>query len=101
MLTRLFVLLCALVIISASPSGQWPDYKDPRATRTPDGKVDLNGPTPRMPDGKPDLSGVYRSVGRGASEPRHRRWIQGRPATEALGQRAVAEAHGRQQQGQP
>ena len=56
-LVRVFTVIGALVLISASVSAQWPDHRDPRATRTPDGKVDLNGPTPRMPDGKPDLSG--------------------------------------------
>ena len=69
-LIRLFALVGAIVIISASASAQWPDQKDPRATRTPDGKVDLNGPTPRTPDGKPDLSGTYRNLTRGANEPR-------------------------------
>jgi hypothetical protein len=57
-------VLGALVALSASLSAQWPELKDPRAPRTPDGKVDLAAPAPRTPDGKPDLSGVYRNVGR-------------------------------------
>jgi hypothetical protein len=62
-LTRVFILVGALIVISASASAQWPDHKDSRAPRTADGKVDPNGPAPRTPDGKPDLSGVYRNVG--------------------------------------
>jgi hypothetical protein len=46
-------------------AAQWPDYKDPRAPRTPDGKVDMTAPAPRTADGKPDLSGVWRNVGGG------------------------------------
>ena len=61
--------LIAAIVIAAPLSAQWPDHKEPRAPRTSDGKVDLNGPTPRTPDGKPDLSGVYRNVPRG-NEPR-------------------------------
>src|SRR6187455_80744 len=44
-LIRLFTLVGAIVIISGSASAQWPDQKDTRATRMPDGKVDLDGPT--------------------------------------------------------
>ena len=70
MFTRFFIVVALLVIISVPSSAQWPDHKDPRAPRTADGKVDLNGPTPRTSDGKPDLSGVYRNVARGNDEPR-------------------------------
>jgi hypothetical protein len=78
-LIRLFALICAVVVISAPASAQWPDHKDPRATRTADGKVDLNGPTPRMPDGKPDLSGTYRNVTRGANEPKEAMSLDEKP----------------------
>jgi hypothetical protein len=55
--------------MSASPTAQWPERKDPRAPRTADGKVDLAAPAPRTPDGKPDLSGVWQNVGRRPGEP--------------------------------
>ena len=70
LLFRASTFIGALVIISTSVSAQWPDHKDPRAMRTPDGKVDPNGPTPRMLDGKPDLSGTYRNLTRSAKEPK-------------------------------
>jgi hypothetical protein len=37
---------------TTSLSAQWPRYPAP-GPKTPDGKLDLNGPTPRTPDGKP------------------------------------------------
>jgi hypothetical protein len=69
-LTRSLAFVAALAAFSASLSAQWPEMKDPRAPRTPDGKVDMNGPTPRTPDGRPDLSGVWQNVGRAQGEPR-------------------------------
>jgi hypothetical protein len=49
-----------IVILSArlSAQAQWPDFKDPSAPRTPDGKVNLTGPVPRV-NGKPDLQGIW------------------------------------------
>jgi len=70
MLTRSLLALALLVVVSATPSAQWPDHRDPRAPRMPDGTIDMNAPAPRTPDGKPDLSGVWRNVGRGPNEPR-------------------------------
>src|SRR5262250_1738644 len=37
---------------------QWNGYTTPGAPRTPDGKVDIKGPAPRV-NGKPDLSGIW------------------------------------------
>ncbi|HLH42001.1 MAG TPA: hypothetical protein VKV74_03365 [Bryobacteraceae bacterium] len=37
---------------------QWLNQPTPGAPRTPDGKVDMTGPAPRI-NGKPDLSGVW------------------------------------------
>ena len=37
---------------------QWLNQPTPGAPRTPDGKVNMTGPAPRL-DGKPDLSGVW------------------------------------------
>jgi hypothetical protein len=51
-------------------SAQWPDYREARAPRLPDGTVDMDAPAPRTTDGTPDLSGVWRNVGRGRGEPR-------------------------------
>jgi hypothetical protein len=70
LLTRSLFAFGVFTFLSASPSAQWPEHKDPRAPRTPDGKVDLNGPTPRTAEGKPDFSGVWRNVGRPQGEPR-------------------------------
>ena len=38
---------------------QW-DIKYPGAPRTPDGKIDMTGPVPRV-NGKPDLSGIWQA----------------------------------------
>ena len=69
LLARVLVVTAALAAVSASPSAQWPEPKDARAPRTPDGKVDPNAPAPRTADGKPDLSGVWRNAGRAPGEP--------------------------------
>ncbi len=55
---------CAVVAASlcisaaASVHAQWLRSPMAGAPRTPDGKVDMSGPVPRL-DGKPDLSGVW------------------------------------------
>jgi hypothetical protein len=53
------------VALTAAPSAQWPDYKEARAPRLPDGTIDMAAPAPRTPDGTPDLSGVWRVGGGG------------------------------------
>ena len=53
------VVFAFAATFAATAGAQWPDHKDPRAPRTPDGKVDVNAPAPRMPDGKPDFSGTW------------------------------------------
>jgi hypothetical protein len=47
---------------SLSAGAQWPDVPTPGAPRTPDGKVNMAGPVPRV-NGKPDLSGIWQAVG--------------------------------------
>src|ERR1700710_2498698 len=68
-LPRLLALIGVLAVLSPSLSAQWPDRKNPRAPRTPDGKIDMNAPAPRTADGKPDFSGVWENVGRGPRQP--------------------------------
>jgi hypothetical protein len=57
--TAAAVLVACFTALSGRIAAQWPDYKDPRAPRTADGKIDLGAPAPRMADGKPDFSGVW------------------------------------------
>jgi hypothetical protein len=51
------------VTLCSTAVAQWPSYPTSGLPHTPDGKVDLNAPAPRLPDGKPDLSGVWNYAG--------------------------------------
>jgi hypothetical protein len=53
-------VLLATIIAALSPSlsAQWPLYPQ-GIPKGPDGRPNLNAPTPRASDGKPDLSGVW------------------------------------------
>ena len=64
-LIRSAAFAALFVAVTGTLSAQWPDFKETRAPRGADGKVDLSGPTPRTPDGRPDLSGVWQNVGAG------------------------------------
>ena len=55
---RLIWVGIAILSISLCAQAQWPDFKDPSAPRTRDGKVNMTGPAPRV-NGKPDLSGIW------------------------------------------
>ncbi len=48
----------ALVGACSCAQGQWLNEPYPGAPRTPDGKINMTGPVPRI-NGKPDLSGVW------------------------------------------
>jgi hypothetical protein len=47
------------LILSASLSAQWLDFREPAIPRLSNGKPNLTAPTPRTSDGKPDLAGLW------------------------------------------
>jgi len=47
------------LMLSATALAQWPEYRNAKAPRTVEGKVDLSAPAPRTAGGRPDLSGVW------------------------------------------
>jgi hypothetical protein len=53
-----------LLVVAESPAGQWLKVPTPGIPRTPDGRADLNAPTPRGPDGKPVIAGLWRPTAR-------------------------------------
>jgi hypothetical protein len=59
---RLILIATLILLTSFMAEAQWPDFKDPAAPRTPDGKVNMTGPVPRV-NGKPDLSGIWQAEG--------------------------------------
>lgn len=52
----------ALMAIPSAVFAQWPAYPSAKVPKLPDGKPNLDGPTPRTPDGHPDFSGVWEFV---------------------------------------
>lgn len=58
-----------MFVLAAPVFAQWPDYRNARAPRTADGKVDLAAPAPKTADGKPDLSGVWEYMRPPGSQP--------------------------------
>ena len=55
---RLLWIAIMLTGACLSTQAQWLNQPTPGAPRTPDGKVNMTGPVPRM-NGKPDLSGIW------------------------------------------
>jgi hypothetical protein len=56
---RRLIWIGILLLATCLPvQAQWPDEPTPGAPRLPNGKVNMNGPAPRV-NGKPDLSGVW------------------------------------------
>jgi hypothetical protein len=51
--------IAVLVACSGSLLAQWPKYKEPGVPRDAEGRVLMDGRTPRTPDGKPDLTGDW------------------------------------------
>src|SRR5205085_5778547 len=56
---RVLFSLAIVMVVGATPSGQWQSVPRPAVPRTPEGEVNMSAPAPRLPDGKPDLSGVW------------------------------------------
>jgi len=48
--------------IPAALQAQWPDYPSPNVPKLPNGKPDLNGPTPHTADGHTDFTGLWEFV---------------------------------------
>jgi hypothetical protein len=55
---RSISIAIALLAGCLCAEAQWANQPTPGAPRTPDGKVNMTGPVPRV-DGKPDLSGIW------------------------------------------
>src|SRR5579862_4224431 len=63
---NLFRAIAAAVIFSTMAGAlvaQWPSFPTPNVPKLPDGKPNMDGPTPRTADGKPDLSGIWQFEG--------------------------------------
>jgi hypothetical protein len=52
-------LMTVLIACSSAFSAQWPKYQEPGVPRDSQGRVLMDGRTPRTPDGKPDLTGDW------------------------------------------
>src|SRR5438876_9534027 len=51
--------IAVVLVCSGSLFAQWPKFKEAGVPRDAQGRVLMDGRTPRTPDGKPDLSGDW------------------------------------------
>lgn len=51
--------IAVTIVCCISLSAQWPKYAEPGVPRDTQGRLLMDGPTPRMPDGKPDFTGTW------------------------------------------
>ena len=56
---RSTAMLAMMTVISSSLFAQWPKFPEAGAPRDAQGRVQMDGPSPRTPDGKPDLTGDW------------------------------------------
>jgi hypothetical protein len=56
---RSAAVVVLLLACSSSLLAQWPKFKEPGVPRDAEGRVMMDGRTPRTPDGKPDLAGDW------------------------------------------
>jgi hypothetical protein len=67
---RPILIATTLGLLSVCVQAQWINQPTPGIPRTPDGKVNLAAPAPKMADGKPDFTGFWNftSAGGGLSQ---------------------------------
>jgi hypothetical protein len=53
------IFLAIPAAIPVTLSAQWPPFPSPGVPKLPDGKPNMDGPTPHTADGKPDLAGIW------------------------------------------
>jgi hypothetical protein len=84
-----------LFLMCGSLQAQWVKVPPKNIPRTPDGKVNLSAPAPKLPDGTPDLSGIWEPsrsyVGNIAADLKEE--LPYLPATKALVEQRKTGAH--------